>query len=105
MKPAFRALAFVLQFATLGLAIAFIITRLCPDAPARLRGDEPAPSVATATSPAAPANGANSLGSGLVSYADAVARAAPAVVNIYANKVVASQRRLVSVDPLTQRMF
>ena len=105
MKPAFRALAFVLQFATLGLAIAFIVTRLWPDAPARLRGDDPAPATAPATPPAVPANGASNLGNGPVSYADAVARAAPAVVNIYANKVVASQRRLVSVDPLTQRMF
>jgi serine protease DegQ len=105
MKPAFRALAFVLQFATLGLAIAFIVTRLWPDAPARLRGGDPVPTTAPATPPVVPANGASSLGNGPVSYADAVARAAPAVVNIYANKVVASQRRLVSVDPLTQRMF
>lgn len=105
MKPAFRALAFVLQFATLGLAIAFIVTRLWPDAPARLRGGEPAPPAAPAVLPTAAASGAGTLGNGPVSYADAVARAAPAVVNIYANKVVASQRRLVSVDPLTQRMF
>lgn len=105
MKPAFRALAFVLQFATLGLAIAFIVTRLWPDAPARLRGADPAPAATPAVLPALPVNGAASPGNGPVSYADAVARAAPAVVNIYANKVVASQRRLVSVDPLTQRMF
>lgn len=105
MKPAFRALAFVLQFATLGLAIAFIVTRLWPDAAARLRGD-PAPAAAGAIAAAVPVPAATgTLGSGPVSYADAVARAAPAVVNIYANKVVASQRRLVSVDPLTQRMF
>ncbi|HSX61627.1 MAG TPA: trypsin-like peptidase domain-containing protein [Tahibacter sp.] len=105
MKPAFRALAFVLQFATLGLAIAFIVTRLWPDAPARLRGDDPAPAAASAPTPSAPAAAVGGLGSGPVSYADAVARAAPAVVNIYANKVVASQRRIVSVDPLTQRML
>ncbi|GMV29326.1 MAG: hypothetical protein AMXMBFR59_14510 [Rhodanobacteraceae bacterium] len=105
MKPAFRALAFVLQFATLGLAIAFIVTRLWPDAPARLRGADLTPAAPPAVLPAMPANGAASPGNGPVSYADAVARAAPAVVNIYANKVVASQRRLVSVDPLTQRMF
>lgn len=105
MKPAFRALAFVLQFATLGLAIAFIVTRLWPDAPARLRGTDPTPAATPAVLPAPPVNGAASPGNGPVSYADAVARAAPAVVNIYANKVVASQRRLVSVDPLTQRMF
>ncbi len=107
MKPAFRTLAFVLQFATLGLAIAFIVTRLWPDAAARLRGESttPAPLTTTAVpSPPAVASGSG-LGNGPVSYADAVARAAPAVVNIYANKVVAAQRRLVSVDPVTQRMF
>ena len=103
MKPAFRTLAFVLQFATLGLAIAFIVTRLWPDAAARLRGESPMPAtIATAAPPSQPPN---ATGSGPVSYADAVARAAPAVVNIYANKVVAAQRRLVSVDPVTQRMF
>jgi len=107
MKPAFRTLAFVLQFATLGLAIAFIVTRLWPDAAARLRGESTTPpTIATAAPPSLPPVATGSgLGNGPVSYADAVARAAPAVVNIYANKVVAAQRRLVSVDPVTQRMF
>lgn len=107
MKPAFRTLAFVLQFATLGLAIAFIVTRLWPDAAARLRGESTTPpTIATAAPPSPPPVATGSgLGNGPVSYADAVARAAPAVVNIYANKVVAAQRRLVSVDPVTQRMF
>lgn len=109
MKPAFRALAFVLQFATLGLAIAFIVTRLWPEIPARLRGGaETAGSSVNASAaamPQAPVAAAGNLGTGPVSYADAVAHAAPAVVNIYANKVIASQRRLVQVDPLTQRML
>jgi serine protease DegS/serine protease DegQ len=107
MKPAFRTLAFVLQFATLGLAIAFIVTRLWPEAATRLRGESTTPATTASTTPPSPPPVAagNGLGNGPVSYADAVARAAPAVVNIYANKVVASQRRLVSVDPVTQRMF
>lgn len=109
MKPAFRALAFVLQFAILGLAIAFIATRLWPDLPARLRngGEVPVPGSATTTVPPAPLQpvAAAGLGSGPVSYADAVARAAPAVVNIYANKVVASQPKLFQVDPVTKRML
>lgn len=103
MKPAFRTLAFVLQFATLGLAIAFIVTRFWPDAAARLRGESTAPAAIPAAAPPSPLPVAS--GNGPVSYAEAVARAAPAVVNIYANKVVAAQRRLVSVDPVTQRMF
>ncbi len=107
MKPAFRTLAFVLQFATLGLAIAFIVTRLWPDAAARLRGESTTPATIATTAPPSvpPVATGGGFGNGPVSYADAVARAAPAVVNIYANKVVASQRRLVSVDPVTQRMF
>lgn len=107
MKPAFRTLAFVLQFATLGLAIAFIVTRLWPDAAARLRGESATPATIATSAPShlPPVVTDSGLGTGPVSYADAVARAAPAVVNIYANKVVAAQRRLVSVDPVTQRMF
>lgn len=109
MKPAFRTLAFVLQFATLGLAIAFIVTRLWPDLPARLRNGGDAAVSTSATAAASPAplqtTAPAGLGSGPVSYADAVARAAPAVVNIYANKVIASQPRLFQVDPVTKRML
>jgi len=110
MKNAARALAFLLQFATLGLAIAFVVTRLWPGTAERLRGESaPAPAAATPapptpaapTFPAAPA--AN--GAGPVSYADAVARAAPAVVNIYANKVVTQRTVRVFPDPTLQRLF
>ncbi len=40
-----------------------------------------------------------------VSYSKAVAAAAPAVVNIYANKVVTSQQYLVPTNPAFQRVF
>ena len=48
MKNAARALAFLLQFATLGLAIAFVVTRLWQGTAERLRGESaPAPAAAT----------------------------------------------------------
>lgn len=45
------------------------------------------------------------LGSGPVSYAKAVQRAAPAVVNIYTRKLVTSQRRPLMDSPLLRRFF
>ncbi len=110
MKNAARALAFLLQFATLGLAIAFVVTRLWPATAERLRG-EAAPAPAAETTPTPPTAAAPTLsaaptaGAGPVSYADAVARAAPAVVNIYANKVVTQRTVRVFPDPTLQRLF
>ncbi|UXI69494.1 S1C family serine protease [Tahibacter amnicola] len=103
MKSALRTLAFLLQSVTVGLAAAFVITRLWPATPA------PAPTPAnippaTAT-PAPAASFPSPAGVGPVSYADAVAKAAPAVVNIYATKFVASTARLVQRDPLMQRLL
>ena len=98
MKNAARTLVFLLQFAVLGLAIAYVITRLWPQVPERLHGETAAPAVAQTT--AAP-----SAGSGPFSYADAVARAAPAVVNIYANKIVTQRTVRVFPDPTFQRLF
>ena len=40
-----------------------------------------------------------------MSYASAVARAAPAVVNIYANKVINTRQVLVPSNPVLQRLF
>ena len=81
-----RALGFVLQFATVGLALAFVVTRL---APGRFGG---APAPATATPPAGPA-----------SYREAVARAAPSVVNIYTRIMVAEPAYQIFADPTFQR--
>lgn len=78
-----RALAFLLQFATLGLALAFVVTRLFPERFA------PPPAAAPAAGPS--------------SYADAVRRAAPSVVNIYANRLVTDLGIRLLGDPLAQR--
>ncbi len=47
----------------------------------------------------------SSLGSGPVSYAQAVQRATPAVVNIYTRKVVVTKQRPLLNNPLLRRFF
>ncbi|HET7845150.1 MAG TPA: trypsin-like peptidase domain-containing protein [Xanthomonadales bacterium] len=88
MSRSLRALAFLLQFATIGLALAFVLTRLFPDRFA------PAP---------APVPTATRGGVAVASYADAVARTAPSVVNIYANRVVTQPAWRIFSDPVFQR--
>ncbi|MBN8479988.1 MAG: trypsin-like peptidase domain-containing protein [Xanthomonadales bacterium] len=95
-----RAAHFILRCAVLGLAIAFILSVFAPDWVGRLRGDTTAPRATTAaTIPVA----ARLVGP--VSYADAVTRAAPAVVNIYANKITTVRQYRIVPDPLAQRLF
>ena len=84
---------YLLQAAILGLAIAFVVTWIMHDAP--------------------PANGEDVVirmiepdaAIGGLSYADAVQSAAPSVVNIYANKVVAQRLAPAGVSPAVQRFF
>ena len=85
--PVLRSAGFLLKATILGLAVAFVLGRLWPGAGEWLRGSlgVPGPQVAVAAGPAAP-------GSGPVSYADAVQRTAPAVVSIYADKLVTELR-------------
>ena len=85
MTKTFKALAFLLQFATLGLALAFVATRIWPERFA------PQPAPATADRDA-----------GRVSYAAAVARAIPAVVNIYTRRLVTEPARTLG-DPVLDR--
>ncbi|HMM66952.1 MAG TPA: trypsin-like peptidase domain-containing protein [Dokdonella sp.] len=94
-----RTLAFILRFAILGLAIAFVLSLLAPALVERLRG----PPVGAASQRGDPAAAAHSQGP--VSYADAVTRAAPAVVNIYANKMTTVRQYRIVPDPVTRRLF
>ncbi|MBE1160450.1 S1C family serine protease [Dyella acidiphila] len=101
MKHAAGIVAFIARFVVLGLALAFVISLFWPGVGDRLRtrfGVQHAAGTATvsATPPVvnAPA-----------SYADAVARAAPSVVNIYANKLVTEQAVRMFTDPLMQQLF
>lgn len=95
-------LAFILQCITTGLALAFVVTLLWPAAGDALRqrlgvgsppAAVPAPQIPPPAAPPA------------TSWASAVERAAPAVINIYANKIVTERRVRVYPDPLMQRLF
>ncbi|MEO9078447.1 MAG: trypsin-like peptidase domain-containing protein [Rhodanobacter sp.] len=102
MKHAAGTLLFIARFVVLGLALAFIVSLLWPGSGARLRSRFGLTPVSTAqTAPAQTAAG----DTGPVSYADAVAAAAPSVVNIYANKIVTEQALRMYDDPLLQQLF
>ena len=94
-----KLLYFILQFVTVGLAAAFIIIYLYPQFKSDLQQTnqtidvrEAAPAVTT-TQPAVP------------SYADAVAKAAPAVVNIYSQTLITEQANPLMEDPLFRHFF
>ncbi|HXP01520.1 MAG TPA: trypsin-like peptidase domain-containing protein [Luteibacter sp.] len=103
MKHAARTLAFVARFVVLGLAVAFVIGLLWPSTGAFLRQRFSSSTPTEQASP--PAAASPAVGSGPASYADAVAKAAPSVVNIYANKLVTEQPRELYSDPVLQRIF
>ncbi|MFZ0870599.1 MAG: trypsin-like peptidase domain-containing protein, partial [Rhodanobacter sp.] len=100
MKHAAGTFAFIVRFVILGLAVAFVLGLFWPDMGERLRSHvglgKPATEV---TSPAAHS------GLGPVSYADAVALAAPSVVNIYANKIVSEPALKMYNNPVLQQLF
>src|SRR5262245_30236884 len=102
MKNVYRALAFVVQCAVLGLAIAFVVGLYAPQSTERLRGAlglhvAPPPAVVNlqasapvvaqpASAPVISPSEREHISENLtVSYADAVKHAAPSVVSIYAN--------------------
>jgi serine protease DegS len=87
-------LSFLLRAAVVGLAVAFLAVWWRP----ALLGVSAAPSAAPSAA-AAPAGGARpSLV--MQSFADSVARAAPAVVNIYTARVVTERRQATPLDQL-----
>jgi len=99
MKHAAGTLLFIARFAILGLAMAFVVGLFWPGSGERLRarfGLDAAPAP-TASQP--------HVGNGPVSYADAVAAAAPSVVNIYANKIVTEQAVRMYDNPVLQQLF
>ncbi len=75
-----RVLVFLLRFAVVGLALAFLIILFKPEL---LRSR-----ATSATSPLSSGQSSAAATGQVTSYADAVARSAPAVVNIYTERVV-----------------
>ncbi|HZY34264.1 MAG TPA: trypsin-like peptidase domain-containing protein [Rhodanobacter sp.] len=99
MKHAAGTLLFIARFAVLGLAVAFVVGLFWPGSGERLRER-----FGLTTPPAQPASQSH-VGNGPVSYADAVAAAAPSVVNIYANKIVTEQAVRMYDNPVLQQLF
>ena len=97
-----KSLSFILRAVTTGLALAFLYILVVQ--PRLLHGvgnivevrETPAPAVAAAESGAM---------SGPVSYADAVGRAMPAVVNIQTAKVITRRVHPLLDDPIFQHFF
>ena len=90
-----RVLAsFLLRAAVVGLAIAFLLVWWKP----ALLGVSASPAAIRAST-APPAGGAGAV-SPMQSFADSVARAAPAVVNIYTARVVTERRQAAPLDQL-----
>ncbi|MBI3773810.1 MAG: Do family serine endopeptidase [Gammaproteobacteria bacterium] len=92
-----KVITFIVEAATAGLAFSFVLLLLFrPETFSR-------PTVEFLEAASPERVNAASL-PGLISYAPAVEKAAPAVVNIYSRKVVA-QRQLPFNDPFFQRFF
>jgi serine protease DegQ len=99
MKHAAGTLLFIARFAVLGLAMAFVVGLFWPGSGERLRERF------GLTAPPAQHASQSHVGNGPVSYADAVAAAAPSVVNIYANKIVTEQAVRMYDNPVLQQLF
>ncbi len=97
-----RTLSFILRFVILGLAIAFVLSLAAPALVDHLRGSTAA-EVTRGNTRTAPITSPH--GEGPVSYSDAVTRAAPAVVSIYANKITTVRQYRIVPDPVTRRLF
>ena len=102
-RPTTRTLSFILRFAIVGLALAFVLSLIAPGLVERLRGESAQRPARHASAPSAPT--ASAYGEGPVSYRDAVSRAAPAVVSIYANKITTVRPYRIIPDPVTRRLF
>lgn len=94
-------LSFVARFVVLGLAVAFVVGLVWPRAGVMLRQRLGTAAPVSVTAP----TGDAAVAPAPASYADAVAKAAPSVVNIYANKLVTEQPRELYSDPVLQRIF
>jgi len=91
------------QAATIALAVLFVVVTLRPEwLPARPPG--PAPVVVSETPPAPAGRPAAAAGAS-ASYAAAVQRAVPGVVNIFTSREVKSQRHPFADDPFFRRFF
>lgn len=94
-----RLLRFVLSYVLVGVAVAVAVVKFSPEL---LRPEPQRPIVELRR--AAPQPG-TALGEGVVSYAAAVERAAPAVVNVFTSKRVAGRSSPLLNDPFFRHFF
>jgi serine protease DegS len=103
-----KSLFFILQTIIAGLAAAFVYVLLVQ--PQLMRTDGTVVEVTEtpeqeAASPSTRAGAFNGMSVGPVSYADAVQRAAPAVVNIHTAKIITRRVHPLLEDPIFQHFF
>ena len=95
-----KFIVFIFQFVTIGLAAAFVILYLYPQFKSDVKQERQVIEVKEAP---LTSNTAPSLST--TSYADAVEKAAPAVVNIFTQKLVTERVHPLMEDPLFRHFF
>lgn len=93
-----KNIAFVFQFITVGLALAFIIMYLYPSLSS-------SPTTVVELTENTNGHPAGIPDTGMVSYSTSVKKAAPAVVNIYATKIITERRIPFFDDPAFKHFF
>ena len=97
-----KTLQFIFQFITIGLAAAFVVIVFFPELTQKLASNNPPiVEVSQHTAETAPVTQNRAP----LSYADAVERAAPAVVNIYTRKIITESAHPLMRDPLFRYFF
>jgi len=104
-RPILKILTFISASAIVGLAAAFVAVVVRPELVARRQPAQPAPApqpaaAPTANLPVVNQAAAQPLPRAVNSYAEAVERAAPAVVNIYTARIVKEQLRPSPIEEL-----
>ena len=95
-----KNIAFLFQFTTIGLALAFVIVYMYPN----LLGQSTSRVQLQENTSSHPRNELNNS-IGVVSYASAVQKSAPAVVNIYATQMVEERQPALLNDPYFKHFF
>ena len=95
-----KFIVFIFQFATIGLAAAFVILYLYPQFKSDVEREQHVIEVKEA-----PLSNGLAPSVSTTSYADAVEKAAPAVVNIYTQKLVTERVHPLMEDPLFRHFF
>jgi serine protease DegS len=97
-----KFIVFIFQFATIGLAAAFVILYLYPQFTSDVQQEQEQHVIEVKE---APLNNSIAPSLSTTSYADAVEKAAPAVVNIFTQKLVTERVHPLMEDPLFRHFF